>query len=99
MTNIKHSPGPWHRDDLLALNGRPVIARTTGRIPISANTDDWLGYDGEDEANAYVIAAAPELLEALEAASDWIDAQLGEPRLEIQAKVQAAIAKATGRAA
>ncbi len=47
----------------------------------------------ETEANIRLIAAAPELLEALEAASDWIDAQLGEPRLEIQAKVQAAIAK------
>jgi hypothetical protein len=36
-----------------------------------------------------------ELLAALIAASDWIDAQLGEPRTEIQAKVQQAIAEAT----
>ena len=43
--------------------------------------------------------AAPKLLEALIAASDWIDAQLGEPRSEIQAKVKQAIAEATGRAA
>lgn len=60
-----HSPGPWYRDDLLAPNGRPVIARTAGRIPISATTDDWLGYPGEDEANAQLIAAAPRLLKVL----------------------------------
>ena len=43
--------------------------------------------------------AAPMLLEALIAASDWIDAQLGKPRYEIQAQVKQAIAAATGRAA
>jgi hypothetical protein len=41
--------------------------------------------------------AAPELLAALQAASDWIDAQLGVPRTDIQAMVQAAIAKATSQ--
>ena len=40
--------------------------------------------------------AAPKLLEALIAAPDWIDAQLGEPRSEIQAQVEQAIAAATG---
>jgi len=43
--------------------------------------------------------AAPELLEALLAASDWIDAQIGVPRTDIQAKVGRAIVEATGRAA
>ena len=43
--------------------------------------------------------AAPMLLEALIAASDWIDAQLGKPRSEIQEQVKQAIASAIGRAA
>lgn len=43
--------------------------------------------------------AAPMVLEALIAASDWIDAQLGKPRSEIQAQVKQAIAAAIGRAA
>jgi hypothetical protein len=43
--------------------------------------------------------AAPKLLEALLAASDWIDAQVGVRRTEIQAQVRQAIAEATGRAA
>ena len=46
-----------------------------------------------------LIAATPELLDALVAASDWIDAQLSKPRTEIQARVRQAIAKATRRAA
>jgi hypothetical protein len=39
--------------------------------------------------------AAPELLAALQAASDWIDGQIFVPRTDIQATIQAAIAKAT----
>jgi hypothetical protein len=39
--------------------------------------------------------AALNLLAALKAASDWIDAQIFAQRSEIQAAVQAAIAKAT----
>jgi hypothetical protein len=38
------------------------------------------------------------LLEALIAASDWIDAQLGKRRTELQGQVQQAIAEATGTA-
>jgi len=39
--------------------------------------------------------AAPQLLAALQAASEWIAAQLFVPRTAIQATIQAAIAKAT----
>jgi hypothetical protein len=38
--------------------------------------------------------AAPELLAALRAASDWIDGQTFVPRTDIQATIQAALAKA-----
>ena len=51
------------------------------------------------DAHLRVMHAGPKLLEALIAASDWIDAQLGKPRTELQARVQQAIAAATGRAA
>lgn len=46
-----------------------------------------------------VMVTAPKLLEALIAASDWIDAEIFTPRTEIQAQVKQAIAEATGRAA
>jgi hypothetical protein len=39
--------------------------------------------------------AAPHLLAALQAASDWIDARVFVPRTDIQATIQAAIAEAT----
>jgi hypothetical protein len=39
--------------------------------------------------------AASELLAALQAASDWIDARIFYPRTDIQATIQAAITKAT----
>ncbi len=39
--------------------------------------------------------AAPQLLAALQAASDWIDAQVFVPRTGIQTTIQAAITKAT----
>jgi len=60
-----------------------------------------LRFTGSYKAGARlrIMHAGPKLLEALIAASDWIDAQLGKPRTEIQAQVQQAIAEATGRAA
>jgi hypothetical protein len=103
MTQTKHTSGPWERDDLLLPNGRPVIARTAGNIPISATTDDWLGQPGEDEANACLIAAAPELLEALEDLIETIDAydlsdeiDSGQEDDGATLKARAAIAKALG---
>jgi hypothetical protein len=46
-----------------------------------------------------VRSAAPKLLEALHAASAWIDAQLFEQRTEIQECIRQAITLAEGRAA
>jgi hypothetical protein len=60
-----------------------------------------LKFSGSYTADAHlrVMHAGPRLLDALIAASDWINAQLGIRRTEIQSKVQQAIAEATGRAA
>lgn len=46
-----------------------------------------------------LMASAPKLLDALIAASDWIDTQIGQPRTKVQALIQEAIAEATGRVA
>lgn len=51
------------------------------------------------DAHLRVMHAGPKLLDALIAASEWINGQLGKHRTEIQSKVQQAIAEATGRAA
>ena len=103
--NTKYTPGPWktpvdHGDwelqnDASCSFGSMAIGKGK-KVVALAVTNGWS--NNELAANAQLMAAAPELLEALKAASDWIDAQLGEPRLEIQAKLKAAIAKATGQA-
>lgn len=94
MSESKHTPGPWR------------ISRTSG-MEIFINHDDDQpnrvpGYfaevrrftsDNEQvEANAQLIAAAPDLLEALIELADWYKEYTGLPPIA----ANAAIAKATG---
>lgn len=100
----KHTPGPWVIGGSLISNGRVPVAKVLHNgngNPSKASDYDrdaprWLG--GAD-ANARLIAAAPELLAALEALVG--EADLGEVDLDDddRAKLEqarAAIAKATG---
>jgi hypothetical protein len=99
MTN--HTPGPWEA------NGYHIRQRVTGTRSIAE-----VAYTGPhhtpaheypkscrlvDEANARLIAAAPDLLEALEAimGSDVFEWN-GSAAFWLQDKVKAAIAKAKG---
>jgi hypothetical protein len=99
MSENKHTPGPWLRDNLTIYTLRPC---------------KWLGHDSmenawtayvmpngqhkiplkELEANARLIAAAPELLEALE----WIESNPFAHRANMVGVATAAIAKAKGTA-
>lgn len=91
-----HTPGPWFEDEA------GICADGYGAVAVARLPEEYFGY-GEDapesvlavhSANARLIAAAPELLEALVAVlSDW-DAHGGAALT----KAQAAIAKATGAA-
>ena len=79
-----HTPGPWVKDryqQLIAANGKQVGVWGCG---IS-----WVSRDGEAEANARLIAAAPDLLEALQSV---VSKPIG---LIARRKVEAAIHKAT----
>ena len=83
-----HTPGPWTVEayDLVLANGlRVADCKVSG-----ASLD-------ETAANARLIAAAPDLLEALErlADSDFVRDAIGEGNLEA---AYAAIAKARGHA-
>lgn len=102
MTQFKGTPGPWRvsekRGDLIdirhennepgamSLNLAQVVARQS-----------WLK---EAEANARLIAAAPELLEALQdVISTWVDedmADITDAEEQSLIKALAAINKATG---
>ncbi len=105
-----HTPGPWRVDQELGfiqvLHGSPQEFGTV-RIAI---VDDLAGWHGdvprttnkEGEANARLIAAAPDLLEALEQMISECGASNAKPprvlwnNLNALDKAGAAISKATG---
>ncbi len=92
--NTQHTPGPW----------KPL--KTFGGVTIILDHEDksvayLRGYKHPYKANARLIAAAPELLEALAemyAESEKAMQSLGIPMLSADwhEKARAAIAKATG---
>lgn len=91
----KHTPGPWrvdphHRFDVQTEDGRLEISTTHEGVLVGGIKPDRL----EQAANARLIAAAPDLLEALEAVSNGYCC--GHDLSLAINEVQAAIAKATG---
>lgn len=63
MSTSKHTPGPW----AIRLGQSVVEIRTTAGLPIAQTTSGhyWQNFGPEAEANARLIAAAPDMLEAL----------------------------------
>lgn len=90
---MTHTPGPWrigpkHKDGTFAIHaGKASVVHCT---PFGSS-------NGHAEANARLIAAAPELLEACKAIFDYYD----EDDLMVGdiEKLRAAIAKATNNEA
>lgn len=84
MSEFKGTPGQWHVDkfgDVYSANGDFCIAGCRGVIDVEA-----------DKNNAMLIAAAPELLEALQAVVRVADRATDEFDM-----ARAAIAKALGQ--
>ena len=84
----KHTPGPWRvEDDKYILANKKLVAKIVG------------GPQGK-KANARLIAAAPELLEALEfvlTAIRWSGWSIDDPKWkEPMVKARRAIVKANG---
>ena len=93
--NTKHTPGPW-----IAHEGAIFQEKPHGEVsPLICDTINGRKFTGEERgANARLIAAAPELLDALQSllarvSSDIIANQCWH---EEQRAARAAIAKATG---
>ncbi len=78
--SIQHTAGPWfvaaQNDGLVIIDGRPSPAPYDGPIP-KAHGPNVIATPNfrlpEHEANARLIAAAPDMLEALEAFVDGFD--------------------------
>lgn len=98
MSNPKHTPGPWRVDPVV----RTLVVGTADPMPIIADTEAASPFGVDvDAANARLIAACPELLEALKTLADEVYRLSGHalsPKTEpIMVQACAAIAKAEGR--
>jgi len=112
----KHTPGPWVISEDDSFDSVPFIPIETDlptgpsfkficEVKGNGVESDELGINDEDRANARLIAAAPEMLDALKEClkcelARRADLKTGAPASQYSdariARVQAAIAKATG---
>ena len=82
MTNTNHTPGPWTIDhERIGPPGEPVALLCDTNAPKSGTVVEWprcgeVVDDAENEANARLIASAPDTLAALEA---LMELEGGEP--------------------
>lgn len=102
----KHTPGPWWWEDwdtdggprTRSLVARPETKPTPGMFPDLPNRI-LCDEDGDcAPANKALIAAAPDLLSALEGLVEWANTDTRNPEGTLQRRLQearAAIAKAT----
>lgn len=106
VMRLSHTPAPWKIDGqfdaeaAIGIYAGDMDGDFTPICELEPSTEDWTP---EEIANAHLIKAAPELLDALKAAVQGCPCSLAEPvsghRIECFA-IQAleAIAKAEGRA-
>jgi len=89
---VKYTPGPWEVKDKTTIYGRGMAKFTIIRVATAHRDHSSL----TAQANARLIAAAPELLEALQHAHDYLAASgwEGDPRMH---KIIAALDQAEGR--
>lgn len=107
MTEIKHTPGPWRLDDLSfsvlargsvdTVNFSVLSRIVTCHELVSFDTDgrEW-HCSGDRLANARLIAAAPELLDALIQAREHLEWSTPQGQ-DAMVQIVNAIAKAEGR--
>lgn len=90
---MTHTPGPWKVYDDGELWVGPVDADAPVVCDMRPSGEELI-YSLQDDANAHLIAAAPDLLDALQLVLDVDEWRLAAVVLN---KVHAAIAKAEGR--
>jgi len=91
---MKHTLGPWHRN--IPADGKypTVFAGRNQHVAVASQQKD----SAETEANISLIAAAPDLLEALQDLLDVVGVRIDDPRIVQFDRARAAIAKAEGAA-
>jgi hypothetical protein len=98
MNTTKHTPGPWQVSPHSNITSKSLVVAKVEQMPGN--------YESEKQANARLIAAAPDLLFALEACMENMEGMLGISDFGSPTEgdfplaiVRAAIAKAKGGAA
>lgn len=113
---MSHTPGPWsvggrcgnYKTDVVACDASPLPKPTKGIASVFTHVDDpqydakhgEVVPDAEGHANLRLIAAAPELAEALLDLCQWFDYHGSDFTAEnglIYKRARAALAKAEGR--
>ena len=113
LATEKHTPGPWELYDELHRDEQYVIGIRGTSIGTYVIASVDYGYsepfESQQQANARLIAAAPDLLAALKELGDWVaaglqasdkawpDARCLQHTEEIAARARAAVDKAEGR--
>lgn len=101
MSNAQHTPGPWEVSIPFSTASRHPAHIVSGRRFIAAMYHGSI-YEQRREThpNALLIAAAPELLEALQRLSAQCTRLRlpGQPETDAEKTARAVIAKATGGA-
>jgi hypothetical protein len=99
VAKAKHTPGPWKVRKEWHGDGQEVYPNRKVSIGQPSEVCVVSGIYGECKANARLIAAAPDLLEALQLAAEAMGGSTDPTLLGRADKAaQAAIAKATGAA-
>ena len=100
---MSFTPGPWHVSDLDGRTLGPVrVLRAEGDVPQLQAVARVMNRTGEWQANACLLAAAPELYQALKAAVEWLPDprphRLTDPEglATVIAQCRAAVQKAEG---
>ena len=99
-TNAQHTPGPWThtpgQDTVWANDGDTKVAKIEDLPWITLASGRRTSDSATEEANARLIAAAPELLAIAEALARWEadPDHFGGDLADIATKARAAIAKA-----
>lgn len=102
--NVKHTPGPWSvgyentGGGYTVMSGPLRVAHTSIQA-LACRPDGRPIFEEEAKANGYLVAAAPEMLDALRAAErELYQVPPDDPEQErVLTTVRAAIAKAEGR--
>jgi hypothetical protein len=71
---MSYTPGPWDFEPVEEQSVRPTVSNVGDYRVVKAGRGSR-GYDlhGDDESDARLISAAPDLLEAIIKASKWLD--------------------------